>query len=96
MGWALMEDLILEEGSLKNPSFTDYLLPTAVDAPTVEMTFLEDPEPLGPFGARGIGEPSFIPGGAAIATAVGNALGIPVSELPLTPERVLRMIARET
>lgn len=95
MGWAIMEDLILEEGRLKNPSFTDYLLPTAVDAPTVEMTFLEDPEPLGPFGARGIGEPSFIPGGAAIAAAVGNALGIPVTELPLTPERVLRRIARE-
>jgi CO/xanthine dehydrogenase Mo-binding subunit len=95
MGWAIMEDLLLEEGRLKNPSFTDYLLPTAVDAPNVEMTFLEDPEPLGPFGARGIGEPSFIPGGAAIATAVGHALGIHVSELPLTPERVLRMLARE-
>ncbi len=93
MGWAIMEDLRLQEGRLMNSSLTDYLIPTAADAPKVAMTFLEDPEPQGPFGARGIGEPSFIPGGAAIACAVSNALGTPVTELPLTAERVLNLIS---
>ena len=92
MGWATLERLSLDQGRLQNSSFTDYLIPTAVDAPRVEMTFLEDPEPQGPFGARGIGEPSFIPGAAAIANAVANALGTDVAETPLTPERVLALI----
>ncbi|MFH2004957.1 MAG: xanthine dehydrogenase family protein molybdopterin-binding subunit [bacterium] len=92
LGWALMEELKLDQGRLVNPNLTDYLIPTAVDAPRVTMTLLEEPEPDGPFGARGIGEPSFIPGGAAIANAVACAVGRPVTELPLTPERVLGLI----
>ncbi len=92
MGWATMENLTLDKGKLLNPSFTDYLLPTALDAPTVNMVFLEEPEPLGPFGARGIGEPSFIPGAAAIANGVAAAVGSPVTELPLIPERVLNLL----
>lgn len=95
MGWACMESLNLDKGRLVNPSFTDYLVPTAVDAPPVNMVFLEDPEPLGPFGARGIGEPSFIPGSAAIANAVAAAVGRPVTDLPLIPERVLTMVGKE-
>lgn len=95
MGWACMENLTLDKGRLLNPSFTDYLVPTALDAPPVSMVFLEDPEPLGPFGARGIGEPSFIPGGAAIANGVAAAVGRPVTELPLVPERVLYMLGKE-
>jgi CO/xanthine dehydrogenase Mo-binding subunit len=93
-GWATMEDLHLQEGRLLNPSFTDYLMPTAVDAPVVRLHLIEDPEPQGPFGARGIGEPSFIPGGAAIACAVARALGRPVADLPLVPERVLGLITQ--
>ena len=92
MGWACMEDLLLEEGRLRNPGFTDYLIPTAADIPEIHIHFLEDEEPQGPFGARGIGEPSFIPGGAAIATAVARAVGRPVTELPVTPERVLSLM----
>lgn len=92
MGWACMENLSLDKGRLLNPSFTDYLVPTALDAPQVNMIFLEDPEPLGPFGARGIGEPSFIPGAGAIANAVAAAVGRPVTELPLIPERVLHLL----
>lgn len=95
MGWACMENLTLHQGKLLNPSFTDYLVPTALDAPPVTMVFLEEPEPLGPFGARGIGEPSFIPGAAAIANAVAAAVGRPVTELPLIPERVLKLLSKE-
>lgn len=94
MGWAILERLALDQGRLQNASFTDYLIPTAVDAPEVVMTFLEDAEPQGPFGARGIGEPSFIPGAAAIANGVANALGVEVTETPLTPERVLDLLSR--
>ena len=92
MGWACMEELLLKNGRLMNPNLTDYLIPTAADVPKINFHFLEDPEPQGPFGARGIGEPSLIPAGAAIANAVAAAVGQPVTELPLVPERVLHLI----
>ncbi len=53
---------------------------------------VEDPEPLGPWGAKGVGEPAIIPTAAAIANAVSHALGVPVNEIPITPENVLRLL----
>ncbi|MCD6498029.1 MAG: xanthine dehydrogenase family protein [Deltaproteobacteria bacterium] len=88
MGWATMEDLLLDQGVLQNPGFTNYHIPTATDAPDVRIVLLEEGTPEGPYGAKGIGEPSFIPGGAAILGAVSDALGIELTELPLTPQRV--------
>lgn len=89
MGWALMEDLKLHEGVPLNPNFTDYLIPTTLDAPEVHAYFVEEPYSAGPYGAKGIGEPALIPTAAAVAAAVRHATGLPLTELPLTPERLL-------
>jgi CO/xanthine dehydrogenase Mo-binding subunit len=89
MGWALTEDLKLSNGRLLNPSFTDYLIPTADDAPEISVALLEDSPGRGPFGAKGLGEPSFIPAAAAIRNAVSNALGESIDRLPLMPPTIV-------
>ncbi len=95
LGWALLEEFRMKEGRMLNAGFTDYLIPTAMDAPAdIKMYFIEDPEPQGPFGAKGIGEPSFISVGAAVMNAVYHALGTEVDILPLTPENVWRLMNR--
>ncbi len=85
IGWALSEELQLEAGRLRNPNFTDYVIPCAADAPTVRMVLLESDGDAGPYGAKGIGEPSFIPTAAAVRNAVVAALGVEVDRLPMTP-----------
>lgn len=88
VGWATMEEFVLHKGKLLNRGFTDYLIPTSTDAPEVRIHLIEEEEPRGPYGAKGIGEPSFIPCGAAVLGAVSNALGAHLTELPATAERV--------
>lgn len=92
LGYALMENLIVEEGVIKTPSFAEYLIPTSMDFPTTEVIMLESGAGVGPFGAKGIGEPSLTPAAPAVASAVSDALGVPIHELPITPERVLAAI----
>ncbi len=89
MGWALSEALHLDRGRLLNPNLTDYVLPTAADAPAVKIAILESESAAGPFGAKGVGEPSFIPTAAAIRNAVVAALGVEVDRLPMTPATVV-------
>jgi CO/xanthine dehydrogenase Mo-binding subunit len=89
MGWALTERLVLDRGRLVNPTFTDYLIPTAADAPEVTIAVLEGGGAAGPFGAKGVGEPSFIPVAAAIRNAVCNALNVEIDTLPLTPSVIV-------
>jgi len=93
MGWALTEELKLDQGRLLNPSFTDYLIPTSDDAPPVTIALLEDAPGRGPFGAKGLGEPAFIPTAAAIRNAVCAALDVEVNRLPLTPPVIVRALA---
>lgn len=94
LGYALMEDVQIVNGVTLTLSFAEYLLPTASDIPATKSIILESGTGLGPFGAKGIGEPSFTPVAPAIANAVANAIGERVYELPLTPERVLAAIDR--
>ncbi len=94
MGLALMEDLKTLGGRCLNPSFTDYLIPTSMDAPPIDIVLVEDPYSRGPFGAKGVGEPAVIPTAAAIANAVSEATGHRFTQLPLTPERVLLALER--
>lgn len=89
MGWGVSEALQLRAGVLQNPNFTDYIIPTAADAPAIKIEILESDGPGGPYGAKGIGEPSFIPTAAAIRNAVCDALGVEVDTLPLTPPTVV-------
>ena len=91
-GWALTEHFQTDQGIVTTRNFSTYLLPTALDVPEVETVIVEDPEPLGPWGAKGVGEPAIIPTAAAIANAVSHALGVPVNEIPITPENVLRLL----
>ncbi len=91
-GYALSEEMLYEEGKLVTPSFSEYLMPTSMDMPRVEISLLESRSGLGPFGAKGIGEPAISPVAPAIANAIANALGVRVFEMPITPERIVNAL----
>jgi len=95
VGWALTEDFKISDGKVETDNFSTYLLPTAMDIPEVETIIVEDSEPLGPWGAKGIGEPAIIPTAAAIANAVSDALGTQIEEIPIRPEKVLQILSEK-
>jgi CO/xanthine dehydrogenase Mo-binding subunit len=88
VGLAVMEELILDRGVILNASFTDYLLPTFLDAPGVEMALIEEPSPWGPFGAKGIGEPPTISSTPAVVAAIRNATGLELNRVPIRPQDI--------
>ena len=92
IGYGLYEHLVVKNGRIQNPSFVDYQIPTALDVPPIKTLFVEEPDPTGPFGAKGIGEPPFIPPMPAIANAIFDAVGVRVKEIPITPEKLWRAI----
>jgi CO/xanthine dehydrogenase Mo-binding subunit len=92
IGWALLEDMVMIKGKVQNPNFLDYRIPTFLDVPDVKSYLVEPNDPLGPYGAKGIGEPSFDPVAAAIADAIYDAIGIRFYELPITPERIVKAL----
>jgi CO/xanthine dehydrogenase Mo-binding subunit len=93
IGSALHEHMIVDDqGKVRNPSFLDYHLVTALDLPEMIPIVVECPEPEGPYGAKGLGEPGLAPTPAAIGNAVADAIGIRIYDLPLSPERVYRAI----
>ena len=95
LGFALCEEIIHDqEGNVMNPSFLDYKIFTALDMPKIHPIIVEVPEPKGPFGARGIGECTTIPGAPSIANAVYNAVGLRVNHLPMTPEYIYRELKK--
>jgi CO/xanthine dehydrogenase Mo-binding subunit len=94
LGYALMEDLIVKNGVIQTPSLSEYLIPTSMDYPHIQTIILESGSGAGPFGAKGIGEPSLTPAGPAVASAVAEAIGVPIHELPITPERVLAALSK--
>jgi len=94
LGYALSEQLVVEKGRIINPNFMDYRLMTAADMPPVEAIFDESADPAGPFGAKGLGETPAVPTAAAVANAVYRATGVRVTELPVTPERLLKAMRK--
>jgi CO/xanthine dehydrogenase Mo-binding subunit len=86
LGLALMEEIQLKDGQIANASFTDYLLPTTLDMPRVEVELIEEPEPDTPFGAKGVGEPSNVVAPAAIVSALRSALGRDLQRIPVRPD----------
>ncbi len=96
MGAALLEEFRYDDrGQLLTGTFMDYLKPTALDVPDIEVGHLEHPSPVTPLGAKGVGEGGSIPGPAAVASAVEDALaplGVVIRSLPITPERVWRWL----
>jgi len=94
LGMALLEEIALADGVNLTGGFFQYLIPTATDLPDIETIVLESGEGMGPFGARGIGEPPIGPPAAAVASAIHDALGSRPTVLPITPERVLECVTR--
>ncbi len=91
VGWATCENFITAEGHVLTPNLSTYLIPTIGDVPErVESIIVEQPDPRGPWGVRGMGEMPFIPLAPALVAAVHDATGVWFDELPLTPERMLR------
>ncbi len=95
VGYALMEDFQVENGQPVNPSWLDYKLPTTLDVPNLEVVFVETENPNGPYGAKGLGEVAQLGTSAAIANAVYDAVGVRVTDLPITPEKVLNALRRK-
>lgn len=94
LGLAVTERLVREGGRTLTDNLSTYTIPTSVEAPEVETLVVEAPHPLGPGGAKSLGEPALIPTAAAIANAVSRAVRAPVDTLPVDPERVLALIER--
>ncbi|MDP2132110.1 MAG: molybdopterin-dependent oxidoreductase, partial [Sulfuritalea sp.] len=95
-GYAFTEDLMIEDGKMKNPNFRDYKLVTAPEIPEMDIVFIESMDGEGPQGAKGVGEAPAICMAAAAANAIANATGIRMFELPFTPEKVYRALHGQT
>ncbi len=93
LGMALLEEIVMADGMNLTAGFFQYLIPTATDVPEIDVVVLESGEGMGPFGARGIGEPPIGPPAAAVASAIQDAIGVRPATLPITPERVLGCLA---
>ena len=91
-GYALTEDLLVENGIVRNPAFRDYKLVTAPEIPEMDVRFIETMDGEGPQGAKGVGEAPAICMAAATANAICNATGVRIRELPFTPEKVYRAL----
>lgn len=88
VGLAIMEELILDNGVIRNATFTDYLLPTVLDAPAVEALLIEQDGSWGPFGAKGVGEPPTISSTPAVVAAIRSATGQPLTRVPVRPQDI--------
>lgn len=96
LGYALSEGLILDEkGKVKNTTFKQYHIMNANEMPPIKIGMIEEVEPTGPYGAKSIGECSVVPSAGAIANAVANAIQCEVHQLPLKPDRILRLLAQK-
>ena len=92
IGQALTEEIVYREGRVLNPNLTDYKMLTAVDAPRVRSILVECPSAVGPFGAKGVGEPPVIEPPAALANAIACASGCRLTALPMTAEAIIRSL----
>jgi xanthine dehydrogenase D subunit len=88
LGLAIMEEIQVTDGLIRNPSFTDYLIPTILDMPPMKVELLEYPDPNAPYGVRGVGEPPTISSGPAVAAAIRAATGLDLRRIPIRPEHI--------
>ncbi len=94
LGLALMEEIVVTDGLIRNPSFTDYLIPTILDMPPMRIEVLEYADPHAPYGVRGVGEPPTISSGPAVAAAIRQAVGRPLRRVPIRPEHITGYVGR--
>jgi xanthine dehydrogenase molybdenum-binding subunit len=93
-GYGLTEEIQVRNGRVMNANFRDYKMLTAKDVIPVEPIIIEVPDEAGPFGAKGIGEPGLVPTAPAIANAVYDAIGVRITDLPVTPEKILSALKK--
>jgi CO/xanthine dehydrogenase Mo-binding subunit len=95
IGWALNEEYVYDDkGAMRNANFLDYRVPTCYDFPTVETILVEVPNPEHPYGVRGVGEVPICPPQATIGAAIRNATGVVMTELPMSPPRLLHELLK--
>ncbi|MDP2937003.1 MAG: molybdopterin-dependent oxidoreductase, partial [Dehalococcoidia bacterium] len=92
LGFALSEQIIFNGSSVANDTLKDYRMPTAVDIPNIEPHIVESQDHEGPFGAKSAGELPLVPVAGAVANAIYDAVGVRITDLPITPEKVLRAL----
>lgn len=93
IGFALHEQILFDDaGCQVNPNLTNYIVPTSLDMPEIEVDIVPSFDPSGPFGAKGVGEPTSVPTAAAILNAIYDAVGVRIRSLPATPDKVLAAI----
>ncbi|MDW7671448.1 MAG: molybdopterin cofactor-binding domain-containing protein [Bacillota bacterium] len=89
LGYVLMEDINLQQGKMKHDRYSSYLIPTAMDVPDLEKIIIESPESTAPYGAKGIGEPVMLGVAPAVLNAIYDAVGVRMTEIPVTPDKLL-------
>lgn len=94
LGWAIFEEVEKKDGVVLTTNLDKFLIPTACDAPEITSIIVEEEEPKGPYGAKGVGEPALIPTAAAIINAIYDAIGVRIYDLPANLERVLAAAGR--
>jgi CO/xanthine dehydrogenase Mo-binding subunit len=96
LGYAVMEYLISDQGRIRNPFLSTYLIPTVLDVPVeVKSVIIEHADPIGPWGARGMGEMPLIPLAPAIAAAIHDATGVWINSVPFVPQRVVKALREQ-
>ena len=96
MGYALLEKLQWENGQTLNPNFCTYKVVNSTEIPPIEIRLLETMDPDGPFGAKGVGEPTVIPTAPAIANAIAHAVGVRIKDLPITPDKIVKALVEKS
>lgn len=89
VGYGIMEKVEFEKGNIKNKNFSDYIIPTSMDVPQIKVYLIEEEEKSGPYGAKGVGEPSMIPTAPAVLNAIYDAVGVRITDLPATEEKII-------
>jgi CO/xanthine dehydrogenase Mo-binding subunit len=93
LGWALLEDVVMKDGRMANNTFTNYIVPTTLDTPDMDVVVLERPYKHGPFGAKGVGEMPIDGPAPAVVNALRHA-GFALQEIPATPEKLMACSSR--
>ena len=96
IGFSIYEKLIFRQGAVWSDNFRDYVIPTAKDLPEMETILVEEEDPLGPFGAKGVGEPGLVATAPAIANAIYDAIGVRIVDLPMDPTKILKAIRSQS
>lgn len=92
IGFGIMEEIEFNKGKIKNTNFSNYIIPTSMDVPHINSYVIEENEESGPYGAKGLGEPTMIPTAPAIINAIYNAVGVRIDTLPAIQERIIEVL----